>query len=111
MHLKNFSLIRNYEEWHLSPAYDLLNVNLHLPEDIEEMALTINGKKRKISKADFINLGEKFQLSEKQIVNSFARFVKAESEMKKEIRRSFLSSDNQEKYISLLENRMLLIKP
>ncbi len=111
MHLKNFSLIRNYEEWHLSPAYDLLNVNLHLPEDIEEMALTINGKKRKISKADFINLGEKFQLSEKQIVNSFARFVKAESEMKKEIRRSFLSLDNQEKYKSLLENRMLLIKP
>ena len=111
MHLKNFSLIRNYEEWHLSPAYDLLNVNLHLPEDIEEMALTINGKKRKISKSDFINLGEKFQLSEKQIVNSFARFVKAESEMKKEIRRSFLSLDNQEKYKSLLENRMLLIKP
>lgn len=111
MHLKNFSLIRNYEEWHLSPAYDLLNVNLHLPEDIEEMALTINGKKRKISKSDFINLGEKFQLSEKQIVNSFARFIKTESEMKKEIRRSFLSLDNQEKYKSLLENRMLLIKP
>ena len=110
MHLKNFSLIKNQREWHLSPAYDLLNVNLHLPEDTEEMALTINGRKRKITKADFMQLGEKFKLSEKQIVNSFARFVKAEEELKKMIKRSFLSLENQEKYISLLENRLKLIK-
>lgn len=50
MHLKNFSLIRNNEQWFLSPAYDLLNVSLHLPEDTEETALTINGKKRKLKK-------------------------------------------------------------
>jgi len=110
MHLKNFSLIKNQREWHLSPAYDLLNVNLHLPEDTEEMALTINGKKRNLTKADFVQLGEKFKLSEKQIVNSFARFVKAEEELKKMIKRSFLSLENQEKYISLLENRLKLIK-
>ncbi|MDD4778343.1 MAG: HipA domain-containing protein [Fermentimonas sp.] len=110
MHLKNFSLINNSDEWHLSPAYDLLNVNMHLPEDTEEMALTINGRKRKLTKADFMQLGEKFKLNEKQIVNSFDRFVKAEEELKKMIKRSFLSLENQEKYISLLENRMMLIK-
>ena len=110
MHLKNFSLILNNEEWLLSPAYDLLNVNLHLPEDNEETALSINGKKRKLTKADFINLGLKFQLTEKQILNTFKRFIKAEKKMKQEIKLSFLSQENQEKYMDLLENRLFLFK-
>ena len=110
MHLKNFSLILNNEEWLLSPAYDLLNVNLHLPEDNEETALTINGKKRKLTKSDFINLGLKFQLTEKQILNTFKRFIKAEKKMKHEIKFSFLSQENQGKYIELLENRLFLFK-
>ncbi|MCE5204722.1 MAG: HipA domain-containing protein [Porphyromonadaceae bacterium] len=110
MHLKNFSLILNNKEWLLSPAYDLLNVNLHLPEDDEETALTINGKKRKLTKSDFINLGLKIQLTEKQILNTFKRFIKAEKKMKHEIKFSFLSQENQEKYIELLENRLFLFK-
>jgi len=110
MHLKNFSLILSNEEWVLSPAYDLLNINLHLPEDMEEMALTINGKKRKLTKSDFINLGLKFQLTEKQILNAFKRLAKAEKKMKQEIKSSFLSPQNQAKYIELLENRLFLFK-
>ena len=38
MHLKNFSLILKDENWGFAPAYDLLNVQLHLPEDKEETA-------------------------------------------------------------------------
>ena len=76
MHLKNFSLIRNNEDWEFSPAYDLLNVHLHLPEDKEETALTLAGKKSRLTKKDFIQLGLKFNLSEKQISNSFKRLKK-----------------------------------
>ena len=32
------------------PAYDLLNVQLHLPEDKEESALTIGGKRKNFPK-------------------------------------------------------------
>lgn len=110
MHLKNFSLILNNNEWTLSPAYDLLNVQLHLPEDTEEVALTINGKKRNLKKSDFINLGMKFQLTEKQIQNTFKRFIRAEKKMRQEIKSSFLSPQNQAKYIDLLENRLVLFK-
>lgn len=106
MHLKNFSLILDNNDWTLAPAYDLLNVNLHIPQDTEETALTIDGKKRKLTKSDFINLGLSFQLTEKQISNTFNRFIKAEKKMKKEIESSFLSSDNQIKYIELLETRL-----
>lgn len=47
MHLKNFSLIESEGgsgEYHLSPAYDLLPVNVVMPEDKEQFALTMNGK-------------------------------------------------------------------
>ena len=110
MHLKNFSLILSDKDWVLAPAYDLLNVNLHIPGDTEEMALTISGKRRKLKKLDFINLGLGFQLTEKQIVNTFKRFIKAEKKMKKEIKSSFLSSENQMKYIELLETRLVVFK-
>ncbi|ULB34781.1 MULTISPECIES: HipA domain-containing protein [Proteiniphilum] len=110
MHLKNFSMILNDESWVFAPAYDLLNVNLHLPEDTEEMALTIAGKRRELTKLDFINLGLSFQLTEKQIENTFKRFVKAEIIMKQTIKSSFLSPENQIKYIELLKNRLHLFK-
>jgi serine/threonine-protein kinase HipA len=110
MHLKNFSMILNNGNWVLAPAYDLLNVNLHIPEDTEEMALSIAGKKRKLTKLDFVNLGLCFQLTEKQIANTFKRFVIAEKKMKQVITSSFLSPENQIKYIELLKSRLNLLK-
>ena len=57
MHLKNFSLIETYEEsgeYELSPAYDLLPVNVIMPEDTEQLAMPMNGKKRNIRRKDFL---------------------------------------------------------
>ena len=54
MHLKNFSVIHDSDYTiSVSPAYDLLNVNLVFPDDADELALTLNGRKRRITKADF----------------------------------------------------------
>ena len=50
MHLKNFSMIESASGWVLAPAYDLLNVAIANPEDTEELALTLSGKKRKFKK-------------------------------------------------------------
>lgn len=47
MHLKNFSLIEVEEgsgKYVLSPAYDLLPVNVIMPEDKEQFALAMNGR-------------------------------------------------------------------
>lgn len=46
MHLKNFSMVENPSGWGLAPAYDLLNVAIVFPEDKEEIALTLMGKKK-----------------------------------------------------------------
>ncbi|MBS1571624.1 MAG: HipA domain-containing protein [Bacteroidetes bacterium] len=110
MHLKNFSLILNNENWEFSPAYDLLNVQLHLPEDKEESALTIAGKKKKLSKNDFNDLGLKLGLNQKQIENTFKRFLKTENKMISLIHQSFLSKQYQELYIQLLQKRLKFFK-
>ena len=106
MHLKNFSLIRNNEDWEFSPAYDLLNVHLHLPEDKEETALTLAGKKSRLTKKDFIQLGLKFNLSENQISNSFKRLKKGEKMMLALIEKSFLTPKNQEEYKVMISSRL-----
>ena len=57
MHLKNFSLIEaaaGSGEYILSPAYDLLPVNVLMPEDQEEFALQINGKKSNLRRSHFL---------------------------------------------------------
>ena len=110
MHLKNFSLIRNNEDWEFSPAYDLLNVHLHLPEDKEETALTLAGKKSRLTKKDFIQLGLKFNLSEKQISNSFKRLKKGEKKMLALIEKSFLTPKNQEEYKVMISSRLDIFK-
>ena len=51
MHLKNFSLLRHEEGYRLAPAYDLLPTKLVLPADMEESALTVDGKKRRLDRA------------------------------------------------------------
>ena len=54
MHLKNFSLLREHDgTWRLSPAYDLVPVKAILPADEDDLALTVNGKNRKLSAGDF----------------------------------------------------------
>lgn len=56
--MKSFSMIDNPSGWVLSPAYDLLNVAIVLPEDSEELALTLAGMKKKLKREHFEQLGE-----------------------------------------------------
>ena len=61
MHLKNFSLIETAPEsgqYVLSDAYDLLPVSVILPEDKDQFALSMNGKKRNLRRKDFLVFAE-----------------------------------------------------
>jgi serine/threonine-protein kinase HipA len=74
MHLKNFSLLyKPGEDVALSPAYDLLPTTLLLPEDKEEVALTLNGRKRRLTRKDFEQFGLSLKLTGKQIENALER--------------------------------------
>ena len=78
MHLKNFSLLReDNSAWHLADACDLLPVKLLLPEDSEDMALTLNGKKARIGRNDFIEFGKTIGLNGRQIARAVSRIIDA----------------------------------
>jgi len=105
MHLKNFSMILSNEKWILAPAYDLLNVSIILPEDTEELALTLGGKKKKLSKALFDAFGADLSLNKKQIQGVYKRFIKNQTIALQWIDNSFLSEDKKVSYKNLLETR------
>jgi serine/threonine-protein kinase HipA len=110
MHLKNFSMILSGKDWVLSPAYDLLNVSMVNPNDNEEMALTIEGKKRKLKREYFDRLAEGLKLNEKQINSVFKRFQMKKEEALHLINQSFLSKKFKNEYRNCLLNRFERMK-
>lgn len=111
MHLKNFSLYDITPGEHtLTPAYDLLSTILVMPEDIEEMALTLNGKKRKINKGDFIRSITASGIDEKVIDNIAKRFSHTVTKWFELIDNSFLPHDMQKQYKNLILRRLILLK-
>jgi serine/threonine-protein kinase HipA len=105
MHLKNFSMINNREEWVLSPGYDLLNATIINPDDKEELALTLEGKKTKLKREHFDRLGKGLDLTDKQINGVFKRFVRNRLIAEEWIENSFLSDELKEQYVNLLAER------
>lgn len=109
MHLKNFSMINNREQWTLAPAYDLLNVAIVNPDDTEELALTLEGKKKKLKWEHFERLGILLDLNEKQLKGIATRFKKNKPIAIQWINNSFLSPEFKDKYNALLEERYAIL--
>ena len=106
MHLKNFSLIklpgRGYV---LSPAYDLVATALVYPADKEDLALTLNGKKKKINRNDFITAFRTLDLDPKQQENIFRKMMNAKAAWMDFIGISFLRDEFKERLTNIIEER------
>ena len=110
MHLKNFSLYSKEQgKYVLTPAYDMLSTALVMPEDTEELALSLNGKKSKIKKADFVASMQASGLGEKVINNIFAKFAKAKDKWFAFIDQSFLSDKMKEAFKAIIAERLILL--
>ena len=108
MHLKNFSLIETSEAsgvYVLSPAYDLLPVNVIMPEDTEEFALAINGKKTHIRRKDFFVFAEECGISETSAEKMIAKIVSMKSTYQEMCDSSLLSQNSKERFSELIEKR------
>ena len=111
MHLKNFSLYSQSKgNYVLTPAYDMLSTVLVMPEDTEELALTLNGKKSKIKKKDFIIAITASGIEDKIIDNLFKKFAKAEQSWSDFIRQSLLPETMQKQYINVINSKLGIIK-
>ncbi|SDP09167.1 serine/threonine-protein kinase HipA [Mucilaginibacter sp. OK268] len=108
MHLKNFSVLYGDEGVSLSPAYDLLNVNLVNPQDDEELALTINGKKKRIGLSDFDVLARSMNIPETAVRNTYNKFSSGNKEVGKMIEASFLSPEKKALYLEIWNKKQRL---
>jgi len=98
-------MIESPSGWTLSPAYDLLNVAILIPADTEELALTIEGKKKKLKVEHFVGLGNNLGLTSKQIDRVFKRFVNNKDKTFELIDESFLSGEMKEAFAEVMGER------
>lgn len=110
MHLKNFSLYDNGLGHTLTPAYDLLSTALVMPEDTEELALTLNAKKRKLRRGDFEKAIMASGISEKVIANMAKKFRRAAAKWLDIIDASFLPDDMKRQYKKLILSRLIMLR-
>ena len=105
-HLKNFSLInRGDGEYHLTPAYDLINTSLHLRQPRifaldkglfkEGMHLTDT---RTVRRKDFEVFGHRIGLPDRLVKRELDAFAKEQPFAKELIDRSFLSDSLKLRY-------------
>ena len=110
MHLKNFSLYKPANEYILAPAYDLLSTKLVLPDDIDELALTLNARKRKLKKSDFNHLLNTYKIDEKVIENIYEKYRKIVPQWLNFIDTSFLPQQMKEEYKSIINKRKSILE-
>lgn len=113
MHLKNFSLIETAEgsgEYILSPAYDLLPVNVIMPEDKEQFALTMNGKKMNLRRGDFLKFADSCDISRAAAEKMIARLLSEERKMIELCEQSLLPEDMKHVLTELIQDRCAVFK-
>ena len=108
MHLKDFSLIETEVgngAYRLSEAYDMLPVNIILPADKDQMALTLNGKNRNLHRSDFLTLAENYGLNHKSAEKMIDEVVSKKDVFLGLCRESLLPDDYKDALSGLIEKR------
>ena len=106
MHLKNFSLLQTPGlGYGLAPAYDLVATALVNPADTEELALTLNGKKKRFRQTDFRQAALRAGIADKVMTDMLARFVKVRPAWQAFIATSFVPEPLKAEFYRLLERR------
>lgn len=109
MHLKNFSLRETQpgnRRFRLSEAYDMLPVNVIVPEDTEQLALTLNGKKHNIHRKDFRVFAEVSGIPRKAADHMMDKICSLEDKFYAQTMQSYLPDQQKEKVCKLISYRM-----
>jgi toxin-antitoxin system, toxin component, hipA family len=107
MHLKNFSLYSpRTAHYVLSPTYDQVSTKIVMPEDTEEMALSLNGFKKKLLVYDFREAMYSTGITEVVTNRILSDFSKFRDNWFACIDSSFISDDQKQSYKALIDSRL-----
>ncbi|MCI1640806.1 MAG: HipA domain-containing protein [Bacteroidales bacterium] len=114
-HLKNFSLIRQGQDYRLAPAYDLMNTSLHLNGD--DLGLD-GGLSPNIGKSDvlentghpcrldFERFGEQIGIVKIRLDRILDKYMKLPDQAKALVEHSFLDDKMKRKYLRIVNERI-----
>ncbi|MDO4987167.1 MAG: HipA domain-containing protein [Candidatus Saccharibacteria bacterium] len=108
MHLKNLSLIEKTpasRTFELSLSYDILPVNVVDPQDTDELALSLNGKKNKLEREDFLKFAEYCGLNQTAAEKIMAKICSKESECVRLCQDSYLNDTMKNQMTDLIHAR------
>lgn len=107
MHMKNFSLISTERgKYHLSPTYDQVSTAIVMPEDTEELAIPLQGFKKKLMSFDFVHAMEDTGMDRKVAERMVERFQKYKKPWFECIDNSFITEEQKLEYKTLISNRL-----
>ncbi|MFH1460763.1 MAG: HipA domain-containing protein [Candidatus Omnitrophota bacterium] len=102
-HLKNFSLIYTPQgRIRLSPAYDIVCTKLVIPDE-DDLALTLNGKKNKITYADFKYFADYLGIKTE---TCFKNILTKISNIKELVNNSRLTDQEKKDFLRIIESRL-----
>jgi serine/threonine-protein kinase HipA len=114
LHLKNFSLLESeYGDFNLSPAYDLMNTTLHLPnekrtalemfEDYETDHFKKNGF---YGKEDFLYLASQYEIPENLAESIIQNFLTKTKNIPDLVNLSLMNDEAKMKYCEIVSDRV-----
>ena len=102
-HLKNYSIAyRDKDNIRLTPAYDIVCSKLVIQGD-EDSAITIHGKKNKLLREDFDQLGDYFSIP---IKIRYEKFGNKFNVMRRIIETSSIAKEKQGQFLEIIKERI-----
>lgn len=107
MHLKNFSLISNQPgSYTLAPTYDQVSTAVVMPEDTEELALSLNGWKKKLMREDFLDAILSSGIDKVVAERIIGRFQKYQNKWNELIDQSFIAEEQKQSFKQLIAQHL-----
>jgi len=106
-HRKNFSLLTSEDGTiALSPAYDLVSSRLVIPEEADELALTVNGKRNRLKRDDFLAFADHLKIVPSYAEGRLADLPALSGSFERMIAESHLSAPLRERLAAILTARL-----
>ena len=80
-----------------------------MPSDPEQMALTLNGKKRNIKKGDFLKLADNMHLAPGVANRLIQQITQYENAFMAEVKASHLPQKMKKDFCALIQNRLKVL--
>lgn len=107
MHMKNFSLIsKERGRYQLSPTYDQVSTAIVMPEDSEELALPLQGFKKKLMSFDFVYAMTDSGVDQKAAERIIKRFQRYKIPWFDCIDSSFVKEEQKIQFKNLIASRL-----